>query len=94
MLVAERKQGLTAELLDPLRSGLVWLGRPPRLAEARGLRPSEILLGRRYRRTRHAAASRRGRPAAADDVKGGYPLLSTSNLYRTRGLHEAPGHAA
>jgi hypothetical protein len=56
MLVAERKQGLTAELLDPLRRALVWLGRPPRLAEVRGLSPSEILLGRRYRRTRHAPA--------------------------------------
>ncbi len=59
MLVAERKQGLTAELFDPLRSGLVWLVLPPRLADVRGLSPSEILLGRRYRRTRHAAASRK-----------------------------------
>ena len=42
VLVAERKQGLTAELLDPLRSGLVWLGRPPRLAEVRGLSPSDV----------------------------------------------------
>jgi hypothetical protein len=26
--------------------------------------------------------------------KGRHPLLSTSNLYRTRGLHEALGRAA
>jgi hypothetical protein len=32
-----------------------------------------ILLGRRYRRTRHAAASQRGRPAAADDVERRLP---------------------
>jgi hypothetical protein len=49
LVVEERKRGLTAELLDPLRSGLVWRGRPPRLAEVRGLSRSEILLGRRYR---------------------------------------------
>ena len=30
----------------------------------------------------------------ADDKEGRQTLLSTSNLYRTRGLHEAPGHAA
>jgi hypothetical protein len=27
--------------------------------------------------------------AAADDWKGGYPLLATSTLYRIRGAHEA-----
>jgi hypothetical protein len=43
--------------------------------------PWEILLGRRYRRTRRAAASRGGCPSTADDQgKGEYPLLSTLNI--------------
>jgi hypothetical protein len=41
----------------------------------------EILLGRRYRRTRRAAASRRACPSTAEDEgKGEYPLLSTLNV--------------
>jgi hypothetical protein len=88
MLVAEREQGLTAELLDPLRSGLVWRGRPPRLAEVRGLSPSEILLGRRHRRTRHAAASRRGRPAAADDR--GFQIEREEKIALEAGVLVAP----
>jgi hypothetical protein len=50
--------------------------------------PREILLGRRYRR---AGASRGGCPSTTDDEKSGYPLLSTSNLYRTGGLAASPG---
>ena len=43
--------------------------------------PWEILLGRRHRRTRCAAASRGGCPSTADDKgEGGYPLLPILNI--------------
>jgi hypothetical protein len=43
--------------------------------------PWEILLGRRYCRTRRAAASRGGCPSTADDQgKGEYLFLSTLNV--------------
>jgi hypothetical protein len=54
--------------------------------------PWEMLLGRRYRRTRRVAASRGGCPSTEDDNrKGKYQLLSISNLYRTGGLAASPG---
>jgi len=52
----------------------------------------EIRPGRRYRRTRRAAASRGGCPSTADDQeKGGCAFPSTFNLYRTGGLAARPG---
>jgi hypothetical protein len=60
MLVAERTQGLTAEPLDPLGSGLVGRGGPPRLTEVSG--------GARRRSCRADGITVRGVPPPREEV--------------------------
>lgn len=90
-LLVERKQGFTAELLDPVRSGLVGRSGPPRLAEIRVLSPSEI--------RRADGIVERGTPPLRKKValpprgrrwKGGYPLPPPPIYIAQGGLLQAP----
>ena len=63
-----------------------WLLVSSRCVATRGSRLASCLRGHRRRRPASVHAGRQG--------KGRHTLLSTPNLYRTRGFHEASGRAA
>jgi transposase len=71
------------------------IGRRTSRSAAAAVGPWEILLGRRYRRTRRAAASRGDCPSTADDNRKGSTRSSPFPIYTAPGgLRQAPGRAA
>jgi hypothetical protein len=82
--------------LSPRRLAVGARGRPSEI-EVVAVRevPRERELGQGSTRSAQlAATAARSSVHNRREGKGGYPLLSTSNLYRPGGLRQAPGRAA